>query len=71
MKNSKMKYTEEKYFKITQNIENDYEAQQLNEFYNQEDNVAKKEKLKKIRDNYYSKKIIVSTKLKEKMKCNL
>lgn len=66
-----MKYIEEKYFKIMQNIENDYEAQQLNEFYNQEDNEAKKEKLKKIRDNYYSKKIIVSTKLKEKMKCNL
>lgn len=66
-----MKYIEEKYFKIMQNIENDYEAQQLNEFYNQEDNEAKKEKLKKIRDNYYSKKIIVSTKLKEKMKCKL
>lgn len=66
-----MKYTEEKYFKTVQNIENDYEAQQLNEFYNQEDNEAKKEKLKKIRDDYYSKKIIVSTKLKEKMKCNL
>ena len=66
-----MKYTEEKHFKIMQNIENDYEAQQLNEFYNQEDNEAKKEKLKKIRDDYYSKKIIVSTKLKEKMKCNL
>ena len=66
-----MKYTEEKYFKIMQNIENDYEAQQLNEFYNQEDNEAKKEKLKKIRDNYYSKKVIVSTKLKEKMKCKL
>lgn len=71
MKNSIMKYTEEKHFKIMQNIENDYEAQQLNEFYNQEDNEAKKEKLKKIRDDYYSKKIIVSTKLKEKMKCNL
>ena len=66
-----MKYTEEKNFKTMQNIENDYEAQQLNEFYNQEDNEAKKEKLKKIRDDYYSKKIIVSIKLKEKMKCNL
>ena len=57
--------------KTNKDLENDYEAQQLNEFYNQEDNKAKKEKLKKIRDNYYLKKIIVSTKLKEKMKCNL
>ena len=59
------------YSKLVQGLENDYEAQQLNEFYNQEDNEAKKEKLKKIRDDYYTKKIIVSTKLKEKMKCNL
>lgn len=59
------------YSKLVQSLENDYEAQQLNEFYNQEDNEAKKEKLKKIRDDYYSKKIIVLTKLKEKMKCNL
>lgn len=59
------------YLKLTQSLENDYEAQQLNEFYNQEDNKAEKEKLKKIRDDYYLKKIIVSTKLKEKMKCNL
>lgn len=59
------------YLKLVQSLENDYEAQQLNEFYNQEDNKAKKEKLKKIRDDYYLKKIIVSTKLKEKMKCNL
>lgn len=59
------------YIDTLQALENDYEAQQLNEFYNQEDNEVKKEKLKKIRDDYYSKKIIVSTKLKEKMKCNL
>ena len=59
------------YSKLIQSLENDYEAQQLNEFYNKEDTEAKKEKLKKIRDDYYSKKIIVSTKLKEKMKCNL
>ena len=59
------------YSKLIQSLENDYEAQQLNEFYNQEDTEAKKEKLKKIPDDYYSKKIIVSTKLKEKMKCNL
>ena len=59
------------YSKLVQSLENDYEAQQLNDFYNQEDNEAKKEKLKKIRNDYYSKKIIVLTKLKEKMKCNL
>ena len=59
------------YLQLVQSLENDYEAQQLNEFYNQEDNEAKKEKLKKIHDDYYSKKIIVSTKLKEKTKCNL
>lgn len=59
------------YSKLVQSLENDYEAQQLNEFYNQEDNEAKKEKLKKIRDDYYLKKIIISTKLKEKTKCNL
>ena len=35
------------YSKLVQSLENDYEAQQLNEFYNQEDNEAKKEKLKK------------------------
>ena len=59
------------YSKLVQSLENDYEAQQLNDFYNQEDNEAKKEKLKKIRNDYYSKKIIVLTKLKEKTKCNL
>lgn len=59
------------YSKLVQSLENDYEAQQLNEFYNQEDNKAEKKKLKKIRDDYYLKKIIVSTKLKEKIKCNL
>ena len=59
------------YSKLVQSLENDYEAQQLNEFYSQEDNEVKKEKLKKIRDDYYLKKIIISTKLKEKTKCNL
>ena len=53
--------------KTYKDLENDHEAQRLNEFYNQEDNEAKKEKLKKIRDDYYSKKIIISTKLKEKI----
>lgn len=56
--------------KTSKDLENDYEAQQLNEFYNQEDNKAKKEKLKKIRDNYYLKKIIVLNKLKEKINAN-
>ena len=58
------------YLKLVQSLENDYEAQQLNEFYNQEDNKAKKEKLKKIRDNYFLKKIIVLYKLKEKINAN-
>ena len=35
------------HMKIQQNIENEYEAQQLNEFYNQE-NEDKKNKLQKI-----------------------
>ena len=35
------------YSKLVQSLENDYEAQQLNEFYNQEDNEAKKRKIKK------------------------
>lgn len=46
------------HLKLQQNIENDYEAQQLNEFYNQEDNKSKKEKLEKIRDNYKQKLIL-------------
>ena len=73
MKNSKMKYTEEKYFKIMQNIENDYEAQQLNEFYNQEQiewkPVAKSQKriqLEKIRNTYYLKRTILQQNIKGK-----
>lgn len=54
------------HIKIQQNIENEYEAQQLNEFYNQE-NEEKKEKLQKIRDNYYLQKIISIKKMKEKI----
>lgn len=46
------------HLKLQQNIENDYEAQQLNEFYNQEDNKSKKEKLQKIRDKYKQKLIL-------------
>ena len=73
MKNSKMKYTEEKYFKIMQNIENDYEAQQLNEFYDQEriewKPVAKSQKqiqLEKIRNTYYLKRTILQQNIKGK-----
>ena len=65
------------HMKIQQNIENEYdisvfkikkeyEAQQLNEFYNQE-NEDKKDKLQKIRDNYYLQKIISIKKMKEKV----
>ena len=55
------------HMKIQQNIENEYEAQQLNEFYNQE-NEDKKNKLQKIRNNYYLQKIISIKKMKEKSK---
>ena len=68
-----MKYTEEKYFKIMQNIENDYEAQQLNEFYDQEriewKPVAKSQKqiqLEKIRNTYYLKRTILQQNIKGK-----
>lgn len=54
------------HMKIQQNIENEYEAQQLNEFYNQE-NEDKKDKLQKIRNNYYLQKIISIKKMKEKV----
>ena len=52
--------------KLQQNLENDYEAQLLNEFYNQE-NEFKKEKLKKVRNNYYKQKTIIQNKIKEKL----
>lgn len=54
------------HMKIQQNIENEYEAQQLNEFYNQE-NEDKKDKLQKIRNNYYLQKTISIKKMKEKV----
>jgi len=44
-----------------QKIENEYEAQQLNEFYNQE-NEEKRKKLEKIRNKYYKQKIILKQK---------
>ena len=47
------------HLKIQQNIEDDYEAQQLNDFYNQE-NESKKEKLQKIRDKYKQNKLQLS-----------
>ena len=52
--------------KLQQNLENDYEAQLLNEFYNQE-NESKKEKLKKVRNTYYKQKTIIQNKIKEKL----
>lgn len=46
------------YSKLTQNLENDYEAQLLNDFYEQEnENESKKEKLEKIRDSYKQRKL--------------
>ena len=50
-------------------IENEYEAQQLNDFYNQE-NEEKKKKLEEIRNNYYSQQTVLKIKLKEKYTCN-
>ena len=57
------------HLKIQQHIEDEYEAQQLNDFYNQE-NESKKEKLKKIRDNYYLQKAITQNKIKENINAN-
>lgn len=57
------------HIKLSQRIENDYEAQLLNDFYNQE-NESKKEKLQKIRKNYYLQQTILKTKLKEKLNAN-
>ena len=46
------------YSKLTQNLENDHEAQLLNDFYEQEnENESKKEKLEKIRDSYKQGKL--------------
>lgn len=43
---------------IQQYIEDEYEAQQLNDFYNQ-DNEEKKKSLEKVRDNYRKQKIVL------------
>jgi hypothetical protein len=46
------------YEKSHKDLEDDYESQQLNEFYNQEEyNQDKKEKLEKIRDSYKQGKL--------------
>lgn len=45
------------YEKSYKDLEDDYESQQLNEFYNQEDNEEKKERLKRIKDNYKQRKL--------------
>jgi len=62
------------YTDTLQSLENDYEAQLLNEFYNQEkihwkpvSNQEKKLQLQKIRDNYYSVKKAINQKLKDKV----
>ena len=55
--------------KSQRSIENDYEAQLLNEFYSQE-NEGKKKKLEKIRDNYHLQQTILKLKQKEKYICN-
>lgn len=57
------------HIKLVQALENDYEAQQLNDFYEQEDKTAKIEKLKSIRKNYYIQQTILKAKLEEKRKC--
>lgn len=57
------------HLRLQQNIEDEYEAQQLNDFYNQEIE-NKKEKLQKIKDAYYQKQIIIQLKLKEKLNAN-
>lgn len=58
-------------FKSSQDIDNNYEAQQLNDFYNQEEyNQDKKEKLKQIRDNYRQQRQIISQlNFKDKFTC--
>lgn len=58
-------------FKSPRDIDNNYEAQQLNDFYNQEEyNQDKKEKLKQIRDNYRQQRQIISQlNFKDKFTC--
>lgn len=63
---------------ISKDIENDHEAQLLNEFYNQKEEVhwrpvAKSEKqqnLERIRDTYYLNKAILQKKMEGKLNAN-
>lgn len=60
------------HLRLQQNIENDYEAQLLNEFYNQEkiylESVSnKKKKLEEIRDKYYQMRKMIKQKIKGKV----
>lgn len=61
------------YSKLVQSLENEYEAQQLNDFYNQEEiewkpitKSQKQIKLEKIRKNYYKFKKFI--KIKERFR---
>lgn len=58
-------------FKSPQDIDNNYEAQQLNDFYNQEEDSLKekREKLEKIRNNYKQKQLILQLNIKDKFIC--
>jgi len=49
------------HLKIQQYIEDEHEAQQLNDFYNQ-DNEEKKKVLEKVRDDYRKQRIILKQK---------
>ena len=53
------------HLRLQQNIEDEYEAQQLNDYFNQE-NEEKKKKLEEIRDNYRLQQGILKLKMKEK-----
>ena len=61
------------HLRLQQNIEDEYETQLLNEFYNQEDihwepilNYNKKEKLIKIKNKYHQTKSIINKIIKRK-----
>jgi len=65
------------YIDLLQALENDYEAQLLNEFYSQENvhwkpvsNISKLKKLKEIRKNYRLKQLFTQRKIKENINAN-